>query len=103
MILGLANLMPKNAILNIEILLLRCLVPDEQALEDAISGNQVAIEVTEQAIERPLENQGDYYSGKKSQILKRIVPVEHINRNCKTFKICGNRYRENIKIIKILG
>ena len=53
----------------IKMLLLRCLdLPDEQALKDAISGNQVAIDVTEQAIERPLENQGEYYSGKKSFI-----------------------------------
>ena len=53
----------------IKMLLLRCLnLPDEQALKDAIAGNQVAVDVTEQAIERPLENQGDYYSGKKSYI-----------------------------------
>jgi len=49
-------------------LLLRCLdVPDEQSLKDAISGNQIAIDVTEQAIERPLKNQEDYYSGKKKR------------------------------------
>lgn len=47
-------------------LLLRCLdLPDEQSLKDAIAGNQVAVDVTEQAIERPFENQVDYYSGKK--------------------------------------
>jgi hypothetical protein len=53
----------------IKMLLLRCLdLPDEQALKDAISGNQVAVDVTEQAIERPRDNQADYYSGKKSYI-----------------------------------
>jgi hypothetical protein len=50
-----------------KMLLLRCLnLPDEQAFKDAISGDKVAVDVTEQAIERPLENQKDYYSGKKS-------------------------------------
>lgn len=50
-----------------KMLLLRCLnLPDEESLKDAIQGNQVAIDVTEQAIERPLQNQEDYYSGKKS-------------------------------------
>ena len=50
-------------------LLLRCLdLPNEEALKDAISGNKIAIDVTEQAIERPLENQKDYFSGKKSYI-----------------------------------
>ena len=54
-------------------MLLRCLdLPDEQALKDAIAGNQVAIDVTEQAIERPLENQGEYYSGKKNYILSKF-------------------------------
>jgi hypothetical protein len=51
----------------IKMLLLRCLdLPDEQSLKDALSGNQVAVDVTEQAIERPLENQEGFYSGKKS-------------------------------------
>lgn len=51
----------------IKMLLLRCLdLPDEQSLKDAVSGNQVAVDVTEQAIERPMENQEDFYSGKKS-------------------------------------
>jgi hypothetical protein len=58
-------------------LLLRCLdLPDEQALKEAISGDKVAIDVTEQAIERPLNNQQDYYSGKKKlhtiKILLRV-------------------------------
>jgi hypothetical protein len=53
-----------------KMLLLRCLnLPDEQALKDAISGDKVAVDVTEQAIERPLENQKDYYCGKKSSTL----------------------------------
>jgi hypothetical protein len=51
----------------IKMLLLRCLdLPDEASLKDAISGNQVAVDVTEQAIERPVVNQEDFYSGKKS-------------------------------------
>jgi hypothetical protein len=51
----------------IKMLLLRCLdLPDELALKQAIKGDYVAIDVTEQVIERPLENQNDYYSGKKT-------------------------------------
>lgn len=53
-----------------KMLLLRCLnLPDEESLKDAIQGHKVAIDVTEQAIERPLQNQEDYYSGKKSYTL----------------------------------
>lgn len=48
-------------------LLLRALdLPDEQSLRDAIAGDMVAIDVTEQPIERPLEDQESYYSGKKN-------------------------------------
>jgi len=48
-------------------LLLKCLdLPDEQALKEAILGDKIAVDVTEQAIERPLKNQQDYYSGKKN-------------------------------------
>lgn len=54
----------------IRMLLLRSLdLPDEESLKDAIQGNKVAIDVTEQAIERPLQNQEDYYSGKKNYTL----------------------------------
>ena len=50
-----------------KMLLLRCLnLTDEESLKDAIKAHKVAINVTEQAIERPLQNQEDYYSGKKS-------------------------------------
>lgn len=53
-----------------KMLLLRCLnLPDEESLKDAIQGHKVAIDVTEQAIERPLQNQEDYYSEKKSYTL----------------------------------
>ena len=53
-----------------KMLLLRCLnLPDEEFLKDAIQGHKVAIDVTQQAIERPLQNQEDYYSGKKSYTL----------------------------------
>ena len=53
-----------------KMLLLRCLnLPDEESLKDAIQGHKVAIDVTQQAIERPLQNQEDYYSGKKSYTL----------------------------------
>lgn len=53
-----------------KMLLLRCLnLPNEKSLKDAIQGHKVAIDVTEQAIERPLQNQEDYYSGKKSYTL----------------------------------
>ena len=53
-----------------KMLLLRCLnLPDEESLKDAIQGHKVAIDVTEQAIERPLQDQEDYYSEKKSYTL----------------------------------
>ena len=48
-------------------MLLRCLdLPDEGSLKTAVQTNLVAIDVTEQAIERPVENQESYYSGKKT-------------------------------------
>ena len=48
-------------------LLLRCLdIPDVATLKDAIKGDHIAIDVTEQAIERPVKNQTEYYSGKKT-------------------------------------
>lgn len=51
----------------IKMLLMRCLdLPDEQALKLSVKGDFVAIDVTEQAIERPLKNQNDFYSGKKT-------------------------------------
>jgi Helix-turn-helix of DDE superfamily endonuclease len=50
-------------------LLLQALdLPDEESLRDAINGEHVAVDVTEQAIERPIENQEQYYSGKKKYI-----------------------------------
>lgn len=53
----------------VKMLLLRSLeLPDEEALKDAIAGDAVAIDVTEQAIERPLTEQEEYYSGKKNPI-----------------------------------
>ena len=64
-----------------KMLLLRCLdLPDEQALKDAISGNKVAVDVTEQAIERPFENQKDYYSGKKTPHHQSLVDCMSANR-----------------------
>jgi hypothetical protein len=49
--------------------LLSCLdLPDEEALKTAIAGDCVAIDVTEQPIERPQSGQQDYYSGKKNVI-----------------------------------
>ena len=48
-------------------MLLRCLdLPDEGSLKTAVQTNLVAVDVTEQAIERPVENQESYYSGKKT-------------------------------------
>jgi hypothetical protein len=48
-------------------MLLRCLeLPDEQSLKESLETNLVAVDVTEQAIERPITNQRDYYSGKKN-------------------------------------
>lgn len=52
-----------------EMILLRCLnCPDIGSLKTNLETNLVAIDVCEQEIERPLKNQEDYYSGKKSDI-----------------------------------
>ena len=62
-----------------KMLLLLCLnLPDEESLKDAIQGHKVAINVTEQAIERPLQNQEYYYSGKKVTHHKSFI-------NCVSF------------------
>jgi Helix-turn-helix of DDE superfamily endonuclease len=67
----------------IRTLLLRCLdMPDESSLRHAIKGEYVAIDVTEQAIERPVENQKEYYSGKKTahgQDSANCVPFDQLN------------------------
>jgi hypothetical protein len=48
-------------------ILLRCLaLPDEQSLKKSMETNLIAVDVTEQAIERPVKNQQDYCSGKKN-------------------------------------
>lgn len=53
-----------------KMILLRCLdLPDELSLKEGLETNLIAIDVTEQAIERPVEHQEEYYSGKKSNIL----------------------------------
>lgn len=39
---------------------------------------------------KPLTNTQKEQNTKKAS---KRVPVEHINRNCKIFKICGSRYR----------
>ena len=63
-----------------KMLLLRCLnLTDEESLKDAIQGHKVAIDVTQQASERPLQNQADYYSGKKVTHHKSFI-------NCVSFK-----------------
>ena len=50
-----------------KMILLRCLdLPNARSLKEAIETNLIAINVTEQAIERPVENQEEYYSGKKT-------------------------------------
>ncbi|MDR0794456.1 MAG: transposase family protein [Tannerella sp.] len=50
-------------------MLLRCLeLPDEQSLKTSLETNLIAVDVTEHAIERPISNQRDYYSGKKNFI-----------------------------------
>jgi hypothetical protein len=50
-----------------KMILLRCLnVPDELSLNDALQTNLIAIDVSEQAIERPVKHQENYYSGKKN-------------------------------------
>ena len=65
-----------------KMLLLRCLdLPNEQALKEAISGDRIAIDVTEQAIERPLEHQQDYYSGKKKPYHKSLANCMSSNRS----------------------
>ena len=50
-----------------KMILLRCLdLPNARSLKEAIETNLIAIDVTEQAIERPVKNQEEYYSGKKT-------------------------------------
>jgi hypothetical protein len=50
-----------------KMILLRCLnVPDELSLKDTLQTNLIAVDVSEQAIERPVKHQEDYYSGKKN-------------------------------------
>lgn len=52
-----------------KMILLRCMnVPDELSLKDALQTNLIAIDVSEQSIERPVKRQEDYYSGKKNSI-----------------------------------
>ncbi|MFT6202417.1 MAG: hypothetical protein ACI9V1_000415 [Spirosomataceae bacterium] len=49
-----------------EMILLRCLdCPDVDYLKTSIESNLIAVDVCEQEIERPLEGQKEYYSGKK--------------------------------------
>jgi hypothetical protein len=51
----------------IKMLFLKCLdLPDELALKESIKGDYVAIDMTDQAIERLLEKQIDFYCGKKT-------------------------------------
>lgn len=50
-------------------ILLRCLnVPDELSLKDTLQTNLIAVDVSEQSIERPVKGQENYYSGKKNSI-----------------------------------
>jgi len=52
-----------------KMILLRCLdLPDELSLKEGLETNLIAIDATEQTIERPVEHQQEYYSGKKSNI-----------------------------------
>lgn len=52
-----------------KMILLRCLnVPDELSLKDTLQTNLIAIDVSEQSIERPVKHQENYYSGKKNSI-----------------------------------
>ena len=52
-----------------KMILLRCLdVIDEMSLKDVLQTNLIAIDVSEQNIERPITGQEDYYSGKKNCI-----------------------------------
>ena len=48
-------------------LLLSCMnIPSEESLRTTLETNLVAVDVCEQEIERPIENQEKYYSGKKN-------------------------------------
>jgi|688.fasta_scaffold674190_1 hypothetical protein len=56
-----------------KMILLRCLdLPNEASLKQTIETNLIAIDVTEQVIERPVENQQEYYSGKKTSHDKSV-------------------------------
>lgn len=53
-----------------KMILLRCLdLPDEESLKNAAKTGTIAVDVTEQSIERPLKDQQEYYSGKKNSTL----------------------------------
>ncbi|MCU0341808.1 MAG: transposase family protein, partial [Spirosomaceae bacterium] len=55
-------------------LLLQALdLPDEESLREAINGEHVAVDVTEQAIERPIENQSDRRCGALLQREKKTT------------------------------
>jgi hypothetical protein len=50
-------------------MLLRCMdIPSEESLKTTLETNLVAVDVSEQEIERPIESQEIYYSGKKRDI-----------------------------------
>jgi hypothetical protein len=50
-----------------KMILLRCLnLPNELSLKDVLQTNLIAVDVSEQAIERPVKHQENYYSGKKN-------------------------------------
>lgn len=54
--------------------------PDIACLTTTIETNLVAVDVTEQPIERPLEGQEDYYSGKKTPYHKSATLCMPFNR-----------------------
>ena len=57
-----------------EKILLRCLdCPDVDCLKTSIESNLIAVDVCEQEIERPLEGQKEYYSGKKRHTVKVFI------------------------------
>lgn len=76
--------------------LLLCLdLPHEEALKEALAGDCMAIDVTEQPIERPLHEQQRYYSEKKTphhQGLTACLPTDRPDSGGSLWTRAGTRF-----------
>ena len=73
-------------------------VPNDKGL--SLTGVKVALDVSEQPIERPLQKQGDYYSGKKKQhTIKALLVVCLWTRLILAVR-CGKGRQHDYKLFK---